>query len=65
MMSHNVTFIDIIGRVYHTVLIKIEMRSLFGQLICALFYQTNKRHIYETLYEADMSLITRALSSGF
>ena len=45
--SHNV-IIDITGALYHVAPIKIEMRSLFVQLICALFYRTNKRHIYVT-----------------
>ena len=31
--------------------IEIRMRSLCGQLTCALFYQTNKRHIYDTPVE--------------
>ena len=28
--------------------IKIRIRSLCGQLTCALFYQTNKHHVYDT-----------------
>ena len=28
--------------------IEIGMRSLCGQFTCALFYQTNKPHIYDT-----------------
>ena len=49
MTSHNVTFIDVISARYTTVRqIEIGMRSLCGQLTCALFYQTNKHPIYDT-----------------
>ena len=36
LTSHNVTFIDVIGALYHVAFNQIEMRSLFGQLTYCL-----------------------------
>ena len=47
MTSHNVILLTSLAR-YIMCHIKFGMRSLCGQLTCALFYQTNKHHIYDT-----------------
>ena len=45
MMSCKVTFIDVIGALYHIALNQNEMRSLFGQLVCVLS-SLNKKMSY-------------------
>ena len=47
-MTYNITFIDVIGMLYHVVFHKIEMWSLFSHLMCALFSSNElTSHLYD------------------
>ena len=48
MTSHNLNFSTSLTHYITLRQIKVGMGSLYGQLTCALFYQTYKHHIYDT-----------------